>query len=81
MKFKRTLRLQSFLILHLFFYFRFFLTVNLENDPYIIKTPIKSSDFLFWNEKILESDFWRTIMGNMQTKFHILKSRMCEQPH
>ena len=77
-KFKRALRLQFWLNLQNLFCC--FLTSKLWSDPYMINPSIKSFDFLFWHEKILNLIF-EDFVGNRQTKFHILKFRVCVNTH
>ena len=50
----------------------------------MVNPSIESSDFLFWHKKVLllELDFWKILsQENRQSKFHILKFRVCVNTH
>ena len=58
----------------------FWLTPKVKSDTDMINPSIESSDFLFWHEKILSWVF-EDFVKNRQTKFHILKFRVCVNTH
>jgi uncharacterized membrane protein len=51
------------------------LTPKVKSDTDMINPSIKSSDFLFWHEKIW-SRIFENFVGNRQSTFHILKFRV-----
>ena len=77
-KFKRALRVHF--LTHFTKNFCRFLTPKVKSGTDMINPSIESSDFLFWHEKML-SWIFENFVENRQTKFHILKFRVCVNTH
>ena len=52
------------------------LTPKVKSGTDMISPSIESSDFLFWNEKIL-SRIFENFVGNRQSTFHEFKFNVC----
>ena len=77
-KFKRALRVHF--LTHFTKNFFRFITPKVKSGTDMINPSIESSDFLFWHKKIL-SWILENFVENRQTKFHILKFRVCVNTH
>ena len=73
-KFKRALR--SHFLTHFTKKFCRFLTPKVKNGTDMINPSIKSSDFLFWHEKIWSRVF-ENFVGNRQSTCHEFKISVC----